>query len=112
MCPDNVSNNEERFHIAMLNLYRQATELTPPYHAIRFLQMIQKTGGKKTADALLASANSSTGFTELFLRGRDCLKLTVEYLVLQEPWNSLFTDEQLSVARKRLLDVGVTPPNA
>ncbi|MGL5071316.1 MAG: hypothetical protein ACRC61_08625 [Aeromonas salmonicida] len=72
--------------------------------------MVQEHGGRAAADKLLASTNPSTGFTELCLRGKENLKLSVEYLVLQEPWQSLFTDVQLEIARKRLLQVEVIPP--
>ncbi len=101
---------EEKFHGAMLHIYECAAQLRPPYRATRFLQMVQGNGGKGAADQLLASASPSAGFTELFLRGRENLKLSVEYLVLQEPWSELFSEEQLAVAHKRLLEVGVDPP--
>lgn len=104
------SQVEEQFHAAMLNIYECAARLKPPYRATRFLQMVQGSGGKAAADQLLSGANPSAGLTELFLRGRENLELSVEYLVLQKPWTGLFADEQLAVARKRLLEVGVTPP--
>lgn len=104
------SHLEEQFHTAMLNIYESAARLSPPYRATRFLQMVQGSGGKAAADQLLASANPSAGFTELFLRGKEQLKLSVEYLVLQEPWRALFSEEQLAVASKRLQGVGVKPP--
>jgi hypothetical protein len=104
------SNLEEEFHAAMLNIYERAARLKPPFHATRFLKMVQGNGGKAAADQLLASANPASGFTELFLRGREYLKFSVEYLVLQEPWRALFSEDQLSIATKRLLDVGVEPP--
>lgn len=101
---------EEQFHAAMLHIYEGAARLKPPYRATYFLQMVQGSGGKAAADKLLASANPSAGFTELFLRGREHLKLSVEYLVLQDPWRDLFSEEQLAIAHKRLVDVGVSPP--
>lgn len=104
------SSLEDEFHAAMLQIYECAARLKPPYRATRFLQMVQGSGGKAAADQLLASANPSAGFTELFLRGRENLKLSVEYLVLQSPWHQLFTEEQLAVARRRLVEVGVEPP--
>jgi hypothetical protein len=73
--------------------------------------MVQGNGGKAAADQLLASTNPASGFTELFLRGREYLKYSVEYLVLQEPWRELFSEEQLAEATKRLLAVGVEPPS-
>jgi len=104
------SHIEDQFHAAMLHIYERAAQLKPPYRATRFLQMVQSSGGKSTADQLLGSTIPSSGFTELFLRGSENLKLSVEYLVLQDPWRSLFTDEQLAEARTRLKKVGVTPP--
>jgi len=105
------SNLEEQFHAEMLHIYESAARLNPPYRATRFLQMVQSSGGKAAADQLLASVNPSAGFTELFLRGKENLKLSVDYLVLQDPWQQIFTEEQLAVARKRLIQVGVAPPN-
>lgn len=94
----------------MLHIYESAARLKPPYRATRFLQMVQGSGGKSAADQLLGGTNPSSGFTELFLRGPENLKLSVEYLVLQDPWRSLFTERQLAEARRRLELVGVVPP--
>jgi len=68
------------------------------------LRLVNELGGRKAADRLLATAEPSEGFTELFLRGKENLKISVEYLVLMEPWRKLFTDHQRGVARKRLRD--------
>jgi len=95
----------------MLAIYDTALKLKPPYRAAHFLQMLGEYGGKGTADKLLATSKPSAGFTELFLRGKQNLKLSVEYLVLREPWRTLFTEEQLAIARKRLGEVDCpTPP--
>ncbi|MGH8054999.1 MAG: hypothetical protein ACREP4_13880 [Stenotrophomonas sp.] len=104
------SNLEEQFHAAMLNIYEQGTRLKPSYRATRFRQMVLSLGGKAAADQLLSAPGVSDGFTELFLRGPENLRLSVEYVVLQEPWRPLFTDEQRAVARKRLHDMGVELP--
>ncbi|MGD9582656.1 MAG: hypothetical protein AB7V26_03150 [Lysobacterales bacterium] len=104
------SNLEEQFHAAMLQIYELAARLKPPYRATRFLQMVQSQGGKAAADQLLSTSNPSDGFTELFFRGKENLKLSVEYLVLQAPWSELFSQDQLAKARKRLLDVKCSLP--
>lgn len=96
---------EQQFHHAMLGLYDAAAKLKPPFRSVRFLNMVRERGGKAAAIQLLSGTQPSDGFTELFLRGKDKLKLTVEYLVLQEEWKSLFTEEQLAIARKRLIAV-------
>lgn len=100
------------FHQAMLDIYDAATRLKPTYRPTDFRRMVAEHGGKGAADRLLASSTPSSGFTELFLRGRENLRLSVEYLVLSEPWGSLFTPEQLAIARERLLEVGFEPPQA
>ncbi|MBE7465990.1 MAG: hypothetical protein HS116_21145 [Planctomycetes bacterium] len=92
------------FNDAMMEIYEAGKRLKPPYNASRFLKMLNEHGGKKTADLLLATDNPSDGFTELFMRGKENLRLCVEYVVLQSRWRELFTPEQLAIARKRLLD--------
>ena len=100
----------DQFHAAMLAIYSAALQLKPPYRANLFLRMVHEHGGKGAADRLLATGNPSSGFTELCLRGNDNLKLSVEYLVLQNPWRELFTEDQRAVARKRLKEVKCAPP--
>jgi hypothetical protein len=95
----------EQFDQAVRGIYGAALKLKPPYRAAYFLRMVNEHGGKATADRLLATNKPSEGFTELFLRGRENLRPSVEYLVLQKPWRDLFTAEQLAVARKRLIAV-------
>ena len=106
-----MSQLEDGFHAAMLHIYESSARLKPPYRATRFLQMVQGNGGKAAADTLLGGTNPSAGFTELFLRGPENMKLSVEYLVLQEPWRDLFTPEQLAEATRRLEKVGIQPPS-
>lgn len=98
------------FHNAMLSIYDAALKLKPTYRATSFLRMVNEHGGKEAADRLLATGNPSQGFTELYLRGKDNLKLSVEYLVLQNPWRNLFSSEQLEIARQRLKQVECEPP--
>jgi hypothetical protein len=101
---------EQQFHEAMLGIFEQARMLRPPYIAHGFRQMVNQHGGKEAADRLLAKSTPSEGFTELFLRGPENLRISVEYLVLQSPWRNLFDQEQLGVARRRLIDVGSALP--
>lgn len=101
----------EQFHHAMIGIYDAALQLKPPYRAKLFLKMVHEHGGKETADRLLATVKPSTGFSELYLRGKESLGLSVEYLVLKDPWRTLFTEQQLSVARKRLKEVHCPLPS-
>lgn len=100
----------DQFHAAMLAIYDAALRLKPPYRATLFLRMVQEHGGKGAADRLLATGDPSSGFTELYLHGKDNLKISVEYFVLQNPWRELFTEDQRAVARKRLKEVECTLP--
>lgn len=100
----------ESFHEELLAIYKTALELRPPIRATAFLGMLQEHGGKGVADRLLATNTPSQGFTELFLRGKENLRLSLEYTVLREPWRELFTPEQRAVARKRLKEVHCPPP--
>ena len=101
----------EQFDQAMRGIFDAALKLKPPYRATSFLRMVNEHGGKETANRLLGTSKPSDGFTELFLRGRENLCLSVEYLVLQMPWRDLFTTEQLAVARKRLIAVECLLPS-
>lgn len=94
----------------MFAIYDSALQLNPPYRATLFLRMVREHGGKGAADRLLATGNPSKGFTELYLRGEDSLRLSVEYLVLQNPWRQLFTEEQRAIARERLVNVNCSRP--
>lgn len=73
------------------------------YIPTRFLQMLSEHGGVKTAKLLLHGAPSE-GLTRLWELGR--LDLSMEVLVLKEPWSQLFTAEEKNEANKRLTDRG------
>ncbi len=93
---------EDRFHQEMLRIHREAAEFD--YHPSYFLQMVVSQGGVSAAKQLLSSSNPQSGFTRLWEEGR--LDLSVEAIVVQEPWASLFTDGELTEARNRLEDLG------
>ena len=95
----------KQFRHAMLGIYDAALELDPPYRPTKLRRMVNEQGAKETADILLAADNPSDGFGTLMLHGKEAMKLSLEYLVLQDPWRDLFEPEQLAIARKRLQDV-------
>lgn len=93
------SGMEAQFDRRMWKIYEDAkAELR--YNATRFLEMLSTRGGLDTAHMLLRSPGVSEGFTELWSRGRS--DLTVEALVLESPFDALFTPEELATARERL----------
>ena len=94
---------ELEFHRGMLEVYRRAKEECG-YNPTRFLQMVSNEGGVKTARKLLATAEPSDGFTQLWANHR--LDLTVEFLVLKSEFRPLFTPQEIITARERLILYG------
>jgi Protein of unknown function DUF262 len=108
--PDSIPTTVETraaFEQAMKDIYVRALK-EANYPARYFLEMLSTYGGLGTARKLLASAEVSSGFTALYERGR--LDLTVEALVIQPRFASVFTDEETEIARQRLRDLGYSPP--
>jgi hypothetical protein len=96
---------ETAFHGKMLEVYDRA-KLECRYTATRFRQMVNENGGLQAAKMLLASKHHPEGLTRLWEEGR--LDISMEALILRHPWSELFSEEELSVARKRLKDLGYT----
>lgn len=91
---DRREHTVRKFPYRMLNIYTESEKLG--YQPKKFRAMVNRDGAKETADKLLAMSTTSSGFTALFLLGREALKLSVEYLVLQRPWRDLFDESQLT----------------
>jgi uncharacterized LabA/DUF88 family protein len=91
------------FHEAMLNIYRRAKSECR-YDAKVFLGMVVEHGGLEAAKRLLHAPDVQEGFTRLWECGR--LDLTMEALIIQDPWNQLFTAEELAIAKRRLTQHG------
>src|SRR6187431_536413 len=94
---------ERAFHRAMLDVYRDA-KADAGYNATRFLSMVNEFGGLETARLLLRTPTVSEGYTALWERQR--LDLTVEAIILDKRWDPLFTDDDRTVAIRRLRDYG------
>jgi len=95
----------DRFHQEMLSIYSRAKDECD-YNATRFLRMVSEQGGLQAARSLLHAEGYSEGLTALWERGR--LDITMEALILQEPWSQLFSEDEVTVARRRLKDLGYT----
>lgn len=100
-----MSDLENRFHQAMIDVYERAKS-EAGYNAVKFLQMVSDRGGLETARTLINARTPSSGYTALWERGR--LDLTVEAVVLQDEWRTLFTDRERSIAEARLRAYGWT----
>ena len=74
------------------------------YRPSYFLQMLGNYGPIDTAIRLVTALNFHEGFIRLWEFGR--LDLTVEAIILRNPYNQLFTEEVLENARERLEQLG------
>ena len=101
-----VSENlESGFHDAMVNIYNTAAE--HGYRARYFLSMVSEYGGLSAAKRLINSPNAQQGLYRLSQMG--LLHISLEALILQERWQSLFTDDERRKARERLNELGYNP---
>jgi len=106
--PSAVSSaeREKQYHQKALEVYENGKREIH-YNGTRFLQKIRTDGGLAAAKSWLRPTKEdkpTKGFMKLVDHGK--LELSLEALVLQHPWDSLFTPEQLDVARQRLAQYG------
>ncbi len=90
--------SEREFEAAMRDIYTRASNETG-YRPTYLLRLISERGGLGAARHLL-SGPISPGFGTLAELGR--LDLSVESLVLNSNWQSLFSSSELAIARRRL----------
>ena len=104
------SNLERQFDDQAMAVYENGKRVLG-YNGTRFLQKIRADGGLAAAKSWLRPKKNdkpTNGFLKLVDYGR--LDLSLEALVLAEPWNTLFTDGELDVARQRLTKYGYFKP--
>ena len=94
---------QAQFDEAMMDVYLRALKECD-YKATRFLHMLHEHRGLETARILLRAGKVSEGYVALWERNR--LDLTVEAVILGVQWQSLFSEEEREIARKRLADYG------
>lgn len=94
---------EQAFHAAMVDIYRRAKDEIH-YVATRFIQMVTELGGLEAGQRLIHSKEPADGFATLWEHRR--LDLSVEALVLRSEFESLFGDDERTIARDRLREYG------
>lgn len=94
---------EKAFHSEMIDIYMRA-KAEAGYNATRFLAMVNEHGGLETARILLNAKEVSEGYTALWEKGR--FDLTVEAVMLEPAWASLFTPTERLIAVRRLKQYG------
>ena len=93
---------EEHFHQDMIALCYALRE--EGYWPARFYRSVVEIGGLRAAKRLLHSVNYSEGFLRLEAMGR--LAWSIESHALFSWYRELFTEEELDVARSRLMAFG------
>jgi hypothetical protein len=78
------------------------------YNANYYLRMLEDRGALETAQRLVSEPRHSEGLT--FLWEKKALGLSVEALVLREPWNKLFSRKIHEAARRKLRELGYDEP--
>lgn len=107
--PDNNPNLQENLSMSLENEFHHAMIGVADYanlhqFGIRFRQMIDEFGAKETAKRLLAAREIQTGLMRLW--ELHCLNKSMEALVIQERFRSLFTKAEYDEAHRRLEELG------
>ena len=89
---------EAEFENAMRSALEEAAKLG--YYATRFLEKMEQVGAVPYAKLLVKSGELQSGLERLKKMGR--LDLSIEHLVANRRFASLFTDEEIEAARWRL----------
>ena len=100
---------EGRFEKEMMHLYEEPKRLYH-YNATYLLKMIHEHGHLNAAKILVKNPAHSEGLTKLWELGE--LGLSVEALSLRDPWNQLFSDDELEAAAKKLKDLDYSEPGS
>jgi hypothetical protein len=90
-------NLERLFAQALHDIYAKCHKLG--YRPTGMMEMMEKIGAIPTAKQLLASPPSE-GFARLAMLGR--LDLSIESLILEDRWSTVFTDAERKTAQQRL----------
>ncbi|MCJ7446874.1 MAG: hypothetical protein MUO72_04215 [Bacteroidales bacterium] len=98
---------ENQFNEKIFEVYDLAKKLCA-YNATRFLKKIRHYGGIEAAKSWLDPKDKDKPPTQGFIKLKDNgrLDISLEALVLREPWNKFFTSGELEVAKTRLSHFG------
>jgi len=98
----NIKKLEDKFHSALISTVEIAN--SHGYYPAYFMKMLSQFGGLATAKHLLASNKAQEGLFRLY--ELKLLRFSMEATVLREEFQYLFTNDELEIARQRLVDLG------
>ncbi len=98
---------EDELNATLVDAYQRSGDEVG-YWGTRYLQAVRRNGGLATAKRMLKPRNAGQrkGLDSLLEAGRP--DLTLEAIILQPPFRTLFTDAELAVAAERLGEYGKT----
>jgi hypothetical protein len=99
---------EAQFQAACDGAVEECRNLRPPYHPTVWINMSRNLGAAEAARRLVISGDIQTGFDRLVRSGRP--ELTIEWALLDETWDPLFSDQHREAARWRLRQARIEPP--
>jgi hypothetical protein len=99
---------EERLQASCDAAVEACAQLTPSYVPTAWIGMCRRLGAAEAARRLVVSGDIQTGFDRLVQAGRP--QLTIEWALLDEAWDPLFSEQHREAARWRLRHAGVEPP--
>ena len=97
-----MTNLEQDFHLAMVEIY--LTEKEYGYYATYFKRMLDIHGGVQAAKRLLDSNEAQEGLFRLWELGH--LENSVEAHVIEDKYRPLFTEAEITEAKRRLEELG------
>lgn len=95
------------FHNEMLRVADEAKK--QKYYPTYFLQLVHRVGGVKAAQQLLAKREIQLGLMKLYELG--LLHTSVEAYVIQDRFQSLFTETEQAEAKRRLTELNYFVPD-
>lgn len=98
------TNLEQQLMTAFRAAIRECEDIG--YHPGYFINMLADEGARTTAIRLVMKDTVPAGYETLHRKGR--LDLSVEAIILREPYNRLFPQEVLTKATSRLNEYGYT----
>ncbi len=93
-------NLEHEFQHAMIGV---ADFANVHNFGFRFRQMLGQHGGVETAKRLLAAPKAQSGLAEMFLN--NAIHMSMEAFVIKPQYKTLFTEEEIAEARRRLYEL-------
>lgn len=95
---------EKQFEAELISNCEKAQKECKAYRPARFLQTIAKFGGVKTAKEILRKGRTSDDFEKLQEAG--LLKLTMEAMIIDKKYATLFTDDEVNSCYELLCEYG------